>query len=129
MWIGGVSSHILYGGPPAEAGWAAPVFLVLAGLITLVTASPANLGGLLAAAGAGLIAECIGVRYGFLFGRYVYTDALRPLLLGAPLVMASAWMILFAYVKQTLLPLAGGNAHLRSLDGGDRPADRPACGE
>jgi bisanhydrobacterioruberin hydratase len=104
MWIGGVSSHILYGGPPAEARWAAPIFLLLAGLITLVTASPANLGGLLAAAGAGFIAECIGVSYGFLFGRYVYTDALQPLLLGAPLVMASAWMILFAYVKQTLLP-------------------------
>jgi uncharacterized membrane protein len=104
MWIGGVSSHILYGGPPADARWAAPVFLLLAGLITLVTASPANLGGLLLAAGAGFIAECIGVGYGFLFGRYVYTDALQPILLGAPLVMACAWMILFAYVKQALLP-------------------------
>jgi putative membrane protein len=104
MWIGGVGSHILYGGPPADARWAAPAFLLLAGLIALVTASPANLGGLLAAAGAGFIAEYIGVSYGFLFGRYVYTVTLQPLLLGAPLVMASAWMILFAYVKQMLLP-------------------------
>jgi bisanhydrobacterioruberin hydratase len=104
MWIGGVIAHILHGGPPADAQWAAPVFLLLAGSITLVTASRANLAGLIAAACVGFIAEYIGVKYGFLFGRYVYTGTLRPILLGAPLVMASAWMILFAYVKQMLLP-------------------------
>jgi len=104
LWVGGVSSHILYGGPPPDAQWAASVFLLLAGLIVLVTASPANLGWLLAAAGGGFIAEYVGVSYDFLFGRYVYTGTLRPLLLGVPLVMACAWMILFAYVKQMLLP-------------------------
>jgi bisanhydrobacterioruberin hydratase len=104
MWVGGVCSHIMYGGPPADAGWAAPVFLLLAGLITLVTAGRANLGGFLAAAGIGFIAEYVGVTYGFLFGRYAYTGTLQPLLLGVPLVMASAWMILFAYVRQMLLP-------------------------
>ncbi len=104
LWVGGVSSHILYGGPPPDAQWAASVFLLLAGSIVLVTAGPANLGGLLAAAGIGFIAEYVGVSYGFLFGRYVYTGTLRPLLLGVPLVMACAWMILFAYVKQMLLP-------------------------
>ena len=104
MWVGGVSAHVLQGGPPTDAQWAAPVFLFLAGLIVLVTASPANLGWLLAAAGVGFIAEYVGVSYGFLFGSYVYTGTLQPLLLGAPLVMACAWMILFAYVKQMLLP-------------------------
>ena len=104
LWVGGVSAHVLQGGPPTDAQWAAPVFLFLAGLIVLVTASSANLGGLLAAAGVGFIAEYVGVNYGFLFGRYVYTGTLQPLLLGAPLVMACAWMILFAYVKQMLLP-------------------------
>ncbi|HEY9430191.1 MAG TPA: carotenoid biosynthesis protein [Blastocatellia bacterium] len=104
LWVGGVSAHVLQGGPPTDAQWAAPVFLFLAGLIVLVTASPANLGGLLAAAGIGFIAEYFGVNYGFLFGRYVYTGTLQPLLLGVPLVMACAWMILFAYVKQMLLP-------------------------
>jgi len=103
LWVGGVSAHVLQGGPPTDAQWAAPVFLFLAGLIVLVTASSANLGGLLAAAGVGFIAEYVGVNYGFLFGRYVYTGTLQPLLLGAPLVMACAWMILFAYVKQMLL--------------------------
>jgi bisanhydrobacterioruberin hydratase len=103
LWVGGVSAHVLQGGPPTDAQWAAPVFLFLAGLIVLVTASSANLGGLLAAAGIGFIAEYVGVNYGFLFGRYVYTGTLQPLLLGAPLVMACAWMILFAYVKQMLL--------------------------
>jgi bisanhydrobacterioruberin hydratase len=104
LWVGGVSAHVLQGGPPTDAQWAAPVFLLLAGLIVLVTASPANLGGLLAAAGIGFITEYVGVSYGFLFGRYVYTGTLQPLLLGVPLVMACAWMILFAYVKQMLLP-------------------------
>ncbi|HEY6402861.1 MAG TPA: carotenoid biosynthesis protein [Blastocatellia bacterium] len=104
MWIGGVITHTVYGGPPADARWAAPVFLLLAGLIALVTASRANLGGLLAAAGIGFCAEYIGVSFGFLFGRYVYTETLQPLLLGVPMVMASAWMILFAYIKQMLLP-------------------------
>jgi putative membrane protein len=105
LWVGGVSAHILQGGPPPDAQWAAPVFLLLAGLIVLVTASHANLGGLLAVAGVGFIAEYLGVSYGFLFGRYVYTRTLQPLLLGVPLVMACAWMLLFAYVKQMLLPL------------------------
>ena len=104
LWFGGVSSHILYGGPPPDAQWTASVFLLLAGLIVLATASPTNLGGLLAAAGIGFIAEYIGVSCGFLFGRYVYTGTLQPLLLGVPLVMACAWMILFAYVKQMLFP-------------------------
>ena len=104
LWVGGVSAHVLQGGPPTDAQWAATVFLLSAGLIVLVTASPANLGGLLAAAGIGFIAEYVGVSYGFLFGRYVYTGTLQPLLLGVPLVMACAWMILFAYVKQMLLP-------------------------
>ena len=57
LWVGGVSAHVLQGGPPTDAQWAAPVFLFLAGLIVLVTASSANLGGLLAAAGIGFIAE------------------------------------------------------------------------
>ena len=104
LWVGGVSAHILKGGPPPDAQWAAPVFLLLAGLIVLFTASAANLGGLLAAAGIGFVAEYMGVSRGFLFGRYVYTGTLQPLLLGVPLVMACAWMILFAYVKQMLLP-------------------------
>jgi uncharacterized membrane protein len=104
LWVGGVSAHVLQGGPPTDAQWAATVFLLLAGLIVLVTASPANLGWLLASAGVGFIAEYVGVSYGFLFGRYVYTGTLQPLLLGVPLVMACAWMILFAYVKQMLLP-------------------------
>lgn len=104
LWVGGVSAHILHGGPPPDARWAAPVFLLLAGLIVLVTASRANLNGLIAAGAVGFIAEHIGVSYGFLFGGYVYTETLQPLLLGVPLVMASAWMILFAYVKQMLLP-------------------------
>ena len=104
LWVGGVSAHVLQGGPPTDAQWAASVFLLLAGLIVLVTANPANLGWLLAAAGVGFIAEYVGVSYGFLFGAYVYTETLQPLLLGVPLVMACAWMILFAYVKQMLLP-------------------------
>jgi len=105
LWVGGVGSHALFGGPPVDAFWAAPAFLLLAGVIVMVTASPSELWGLLAVGVLGFAAEYVGVRYGFLFGRYSYTAALRPQMFGVPLVMASAWMVLAGYVRQMLLHL------------------------
>ncbi|MEP7339222.1 MAG: carotenoid biosynthesis protein [Acidobacteriota bacterium] len=99
LWIGGVGSHVLFGRAPDGAVWAAPVFLLLAGLITLLTAHRSAQAALLTASGLGLAAEVIGVRYGFPFGSYVYTATLQPQLFGVPLVMACAWMVLVAYVK------------------------------
>ena len=107
MWIGGVGHYALDGGQPhlLEAPWAASVFLTLAGLLVIVTARGSDLIGLLAVALLGFTAEIIGVRYGFIFGPYRYTDVLQPQFLDTPLVMLSAWMVLVAYCRQMLIAL------------------------
>lgn len=103
MWAGGIGSHILHGGTPAHMWWAAPVFLALAALIVIATSNRKEIRALVAAAALGVTSELIGVRYGFLYGEYAYTDALRPLAFGVPVVMAGAWMVLAAYVRQMVL--------------------------
>ncbi|HEX9001291.1 MAG TPA: carotenoid biosynthesis protein [Blastocatellia bacterium] len=105
MWIGGVGHYALIGGPPLDAPWAASVFLLLAGVIVVVTSAKRDLPGLVAAATLGFIAEILGVHYGFIFSPYNYTSVLQPQLLGVPLVMLSAWMVLVAYVRQMLAGL------------------------
>jgi uncharacterized membrane protein len=45
-------------------------------------------------AGGGLAAEAIGVRTGFPFGDYAYSDALGPQLLGVPVVVPLAWTMM-----------------------------------
>ncbi len=103
MWIGGVGVHVFGNGLVDDTPWAAPVFLLLAGLIVVVTTSRYDLPGLLAVTLLGFAAEVVGVRYGFLFGAYDYTPTLNPQLFGVPLVMASAWLVLVAYIKQALV--------------------------
>jgi putative membrane protein len=103
MWCGGVGAHFLLGVAPAETSWAAPLFLTLAALITIVTTNSKDLLALFIVALGGFAAEVIGVRYHFLFGDYLYTATLQPQLFGVPLVMMSAWMILFGYIKQAML--------------------------
>jgi bisanhydrobacterioruberin hydratase len=95
-------SHIWFESTPRQTAWAAPVFLLLAGLIVVVTSRRSELAPLLAASLLGFVSEVIGVRSGFLFGDYNYTNTLMPQLFGVPLVMASAWMVLVAYVRQAL---------------------------
>ena len=100
MWVGGILAYIVLGSPPSDARWTAPVFLLLAGLIVLITARRSEFAALLAAGGFGFAAEALGVRFGFLFGKYEYTATLTPHWLGVPLVMMSAWMVLVAYLWQ-----------------------------
>ncbi|HKP10510.1 MAG TPA: carotenoid biosynthesis protein [Blastocatellia bacterium] len=104
MWVGGVGGHLLTGHAPADAMWAAPVFLLLAGLITLSGASRGEAAALALAAAVGLVAEIVGSKTGLIFGGYGYTDALGPRLLAVPVVMASAWMVLVGYVREMLRP-------------------------
>jgi uncharacterized membrane protein len=106
MWAGGVGSHFFKGRAPADAAWAAPLFLLLAGAMTLMGASRRAALLLALAAGAGLLAEVIGTATGFIFGNYHYTDALGPRVVGVPVVMMSAWMVLVGYVREMLLPFA-----------------------
>jgi putative membrane protein len=102
LWVGGVGSHLLFGRTPDNATWAAPAFLLLAGLLVLVPAERADCVKLLAVGALGFVAEALGVHSGFPFGRYEYTNVLQPQMIGVPLVMAAAWIVLAAYVKAML---------------------------
>jgi putative membrane protein len=68
----------------------------------LVPAERAERAKLLAVGVLGFAAEALGVHSGFPFGRYEYTNVLQPQIIGVPLVMAAAWIVLAAYVKAML---------------------------
>jgi uncharacterized membrane protein len=86
---GGIMSHVMYGGTPANMVWAAPFSLALAAAI-VVASAPEWWRPVSIAAAIGLVAELIGVK----------TGVLRPLVPGVPVAVAGASMILFAYVAQ-----------------------------
>lgn len=57
------------------------------------------------AIGGGFAAELAGIRTGWPFGEYVYTDVLQPQVLGVPVIVPLAWaMMLYpTYVAVTLI--------------------------
>ena len=102
LWCGGVASYLFRGGPTAGSRWTAPVFLFLAALLTLRLTCSGWRRQLLAAGLIGMAAEVAGLRWGYPFGAYSYTGVLYPTVLGVPLAIGCAWLILFAYVRQML---------------------------
>jgi bisanhydrobacterioruberin hydratase len=108
LWLGGVASAWL-GVQRNDAGQLASLFLLSAGLVVLLGERTGR-GVLLLACVAllGFAVEAAGVRFGVPFGRYVYTDALRPQMLGVPVVMGPAWMVLVAFASD-----AAGGLRLR----------------
>ncbi len=102
LWCGGVASYLWMGGPPAGTGWTAPAFLFLGALLALSLARPGWRWQLPAAGIAGMAAEFAGLQWGFPFGAYSYTGVLYPAVLGVPVAIGCAWLILFAYVRQML---------------------------
>jgi len=115
LWLGGVWSHAVTGGTPANMAWAAPVFLALAAAIAIRSEWP-NWRAIALAAAIGFLAEAIGVVSGYPFGQYRYTPVLAPVLLGVPLVVSGAWMILFLYVRQLRLGIVFSAAVMAALD-------------
>lgn len=106
LWVAGVVYHWLGGRRSADHDWFASLSLLLAGLIVIIGAEYApDLARLIAIASLGFLLEVLGVRLAVPFGAYTYTHALRPQLFDVPLVIAFAWMVLIAYVKQMLLVL------------------------
>jgi uncharacterized membrane protein len=99
LWLGGVLSAWL-GVEREDAGTFASLFLLTAGLVVLLGETTRS-GALRLACVAllGFAAEALGVRFGLPFGHYVYTGALQPQLLGVPIVMAPAWMVLVAFAR------------------------------
>jgi putative membrane protein len=100
LWLGGVISYLFLGGPPPEATWTAPAFLALAAVLVLFLSPAAEWPVLLGCAALGFAAEAVGVASGFPSGRYHHPATLFPLVLGVPVVMTAAWLVLFAYVRQ-----------------------------
>jgi uncharacterized membrane protein len=97
LWLGGVATAWL-GVEREDAGALASLFLLAAGSVVLLgERTSRGVRSLLCAALLGLAVEAFGVRFGVPFGRYAYTGALKPQLLGVPLVMGLAWMVLAAF--------------------------------
>ena len=104
LWVGGLAHHSVAGSKNPAQDWLASLALLLAGLIVIVGADAyPDLMKLIGVASLGFVIEVCGVRFTFPFGAYSYTDVLKPQLFEVPLVMAFAWMVLVAYVKQMLL--------------------------
>ncbi len=116
LWIGGVTSYVLMGGPPEEMAWSAPLLLALAGGLLLVFAPASERPVLLIAGLVGFGAEILGVKTGFPFGAYAYTTVLFPHLFGVPLVLIAAWLILFSYVRQMVTQPLAGAAWMTAID-------------
>ena len=91
--------------------WAAPVFLAIASVIAIRSERSA-----LIAAGIGFVAELIGVATGYPFGAYSYTPVLAPALLGVPVVVGGAWMVLFTYVRQMRIGIVASALAMTALD-------------
>lgn len=115
FWIGGVGGHLFYGGTPANMRWTAPLFLALASLLVLFS-NPKDWLACAISFVAGFVAEAVGVNTGFPFGGYSYTGALAPILLSVPLVVAGAWMILIAWVRQLSMPIWAGAIAMTLFD-------------
>lgn len=100
LWAGGVSSYLFMGGPPDDVAWTAPMYLTVAAILLIAYAPRSERIVLLVAGLIGFGVEVLGTATGFPFGVYEYTAVLFPKLFNVPLVLAAAWLLLFAYVRQ-----------------------------
>lgn len=99
LWVGGVLSGWL-GGSREGDGPLASLFLATAALVVLLgDGTRRGVSRLAAVALTGFAVEAVGVRVGVPFGDYVYTGLLRPQLLGVPVVIGLAWMVLVAFAS------------------------------
>jgi uncharacterized membrane protein len=103
MLVGAIYSHLVNGKAPLN-GFASAGFLFVAGGLVLLNSAPQDRMRLCLAAVLGFIAEVFGVRYGWLFGNYYYTEILAPNLFGVPLAMGCAWLLLVGYIQNMLAP-------------------------
>lgn len=102
LWAGGIASYSFMGGPPDHLAWTAPLYLALAGALVVAYTKRRWWPWLALAAGIGFASELIGVAFGVPYGGYQYTDVLGPKVLGVPLVLTTAWLVLVAYVQHGL---------------------------
>lgn len=116
LWFGGVQAYIFAGGPPEGLEWTAPLFLAFAAVLLVGFAPRTERMVLLLAGLAGFGAEILGVHTGFPFGHYEYTAVLYPKFFGVPFVLAAAWLLLFAYVRQMVRSPWGAALWMTAID-------------
>ncbi|MDZ4198802.1 MAG: carotenoid biosynthesis protein [Kiritimatiellia bacterium] len=116
LWSGGVFSYLFLGGPPEGVEWTAPTFLATASLLVFISMRRSEWPILLLGGAIGFASEAVGVKFGFPFGSYTYTATLDPRWLGVPLVMAAAWVVLFAYVRQMVRRPLAAAAWMTAID-------------
>ncbi len=102
MLVGAAYSHLVNKKAPLN-GFASAVFLFVAGALVLFNSAPQDRMRLCLAAFLGFVAEVVGVRYGWLFGKYYYTEILAPNCFGVPLAMSCAWLLLIGYVQHMVV--------------------------
>lgn len=102
MLAGAIGTHLLLRRAPLDGVGSASFLFVAGGLVFFSAPRTARV-RMLVIGLLGYLSEVIGVRYGWLYGRYVYTDVLAPNVLGVPVAMISAWFILISYVRQLLI--------------------------
>lgn len=102
LCVGGVVSYAFMGGPPEGLTWTAPAYLALSGALVLACTPLKQWQGPLTAALIGFASELSGVAFGLPYGHYEYTPVLGPALLGVPLVLTCAWLVLAAHVRGAL---------------------------
>jgi putative membrane protein len=118
-------TYPLLDGAALRASTVATVLLFAAASVVsaATTHGPRAAASLVAAvAGAGLLAEAVGVATGFPFGDYAYAGTLGPQVLGVPLLIPLAWVMM---AWPTLL---AGRAVTRRLLARPGPARRGAAG-
>jgi putative membrane protein len=102
FWVGGVGAYWIFGGPPAHVSWTAPLFLGLAGVLVIAASALRDWPRMLLCSGTGFLAEILGVHTSVPFGAYAYSNVLSPNILGVPIVMIAAWLILLTYIQEML---------------------------
>jgi putative membrane protein len=105
-------AYPLVGGDTRDALTVATVVLFAATSLAhagLSRGPRAAAGLLLVAGGGGLAAEAVGVATGVPFGRYEYADSLGPAVLGVPVVIPLAWVMMTwpAYLVAARLARSG----------------------
>jgi uncharacterized membrane protein len=108
LWIGGVVTYSLGGSTIGPEGWTAPAFLWTAALLSLLNLDRPHALSLAAAGILAFFAEYVGVSTGFPFGAYVYTSTLGFKLLGVPVAITMAWIVLLGYVWTGTSRLSSG---------------------
>lgn len=99
------------GGPSARTGAVVVAVALLATGVVLLLARRAGIAPALATAAvvvvAAWVAEAVGAATDLPFGAYGYTDALQPQLLGVPLLIPLAWLMLLPPAWAVAARIAG----------------------